>query len=105
MDIHNSQFLSWFSFILVSFIETIWMEQFQLKFDWLLHWQLCQNKKKEMKDSFIKYLCLNPLSNDSCQGPLNVTIFAPEMADSILMKIESIFLVFITSRKFSKKKS
>ena len=38
-----------FSFILVRFITTIWLEQFQLKLDWWLHWNGCEKKEKKRK--------------------------------------------------------
>ena len=46
-----------FHFILVIFIKTVWMEQFQLKLDWWLHWRHCENKKKRNKWNIHK-ICL-----------------------------------------------
>ena len=51
-------FILFFLFILVIFIKTIWMEQFQLKLDWWLHWHICENKKrrKERYRNEIKFV-------------------------------------------------
>ena len=51
----NEPFISfkiYFSFLicfLVWFFKTIWMEQFQLKLDWWIHWEDCKKIKKRNK--------------------------------------------------------
>ena len=49
--------LSFFHFNLGGLIKTIWMEQFQLKLDWWIHWEICKKIKKRNKSKkgiFIK---------------------------------------------------
>ena len=57
-NIHKNLFYSFifffifvFPFILVGFLQTTWMDRFQLKLDWRLHYNICKKKKKEMKYS------------------------------------------------------
>ena len=55
--------LSLFWFVLVIFIKIIWLEQFQLKLDWRLHWYNCENKKKRKSNHkiFIFFIFINSL--------------------------------------------
>ena len=43
-------FVFFFPFILVVSLSTIWMEQFQLKLAWWLHYIICEKKKKERNE-------------------------------------------------------
>ena len=54
---HFSSFFSFLvCFFLVGFIKTIWMERFQPKSDWWLHWHLCEKKKRrEWNEPFLKF--------------------------------------------------